>query len=452
MKPKPISGFSKLSKRGKIRWLVENFFTHPAEVARELKSFWHGDEQKQKIFDEFSENTLSNYYLPYGVSPNMQINGKIYCVPMVIEESSVVAAASSAAKFWLHRGGFKAEVLSTKKEGQVHFEWTGDIEQLRAVFPDLKSHLLENSSHLTANMRKRGGGILDVELLDLTHLEEHYYQLKVTFETCDSMGANFINSILECFAQILKDYMACCDRFAAAQREVNIIMAILSNYTPECVVRASVECPVEELGQFPNGMTAETFAQKFEKAVRIARVDVHRATTHNKGIFNGIDAVALATGNDFRAIEAGGHTYAARDGQYRSLSQAEVRDGIFRFWLDIPLAVGTVGGLTALHPLARRSLEMLGSPSATELMQIIAAVGLAQNFAAVRSLVTTGIQKGHMKMHLRNILNHLEASEREVKEALVHFHDKVVSFTAVRDFLHLSREQNKQAAYAYKKR
>jgi hydroxymethylglutaryl-CoA reductase len=198
------------------------------------------------------------------------------------------------------------------------------------------------------------------------------------------------------------------------------------------------------LGNFEAGedcLDPKVFADKFVKALRIAHLDPHRATTHNKGIFNGIDAVAIATGNDFRAIEACGHTYAARDGQYRSLSNAEVKDGVFRFWLDIPLAVGTVGGLTALHPLAKRSLEMLGSPSAMELMQIIAATGLAQNFAAVKSLVTTGIQTGHMKMHLMNILNHLEASEKEVMEALSFFRDKLVSFTSVREFLHLLRAQ-----------
>jgi hydroxymethylglutaryl-CoA reductase len=186
-------------------------------------------------------------------------------------------------------------------------------------------------------------------------------------------------------------------------------------------------------------MDPTTFANKFTKALRIAHLDVHRATTHNKGIFNGVDAVALATGNDFRAIESCGHTYAARSGQYRSLSHAEIKYGVFRFWLDLPLAVGTVGGLTSLHPLAKRSLEMLGKPSADELMMIIAAAGLAQNFAAVRSLVTTGIQKGHMKMHLMNILNHLEASEKEAFEVLAHFKDKLVSFTAVREFLTVLR-------------
>lgn len=438
--PKIVSGFSKLSKRGKLRWLAENFFSNPEEVARELKSFWYGDPQKQKIFDEFSENTITNYYLPYGVCPNVMINGEVFCVPMVIEESSVVAAASSAAKFWMDRGGFKAEVLSTKKVGQVHFEWHGDVKKLQKLMPEIVRQIHTDTAHITCNMKKRGGGIVDINLEDMSHLEDNYYQLNMTFETCDSMGANFINSTLEESARILKNFLSGQSNLSSKEREVNIIMAILSNYTPECLVRASVECNLEDLGYFcDNEMTPETFAYKFEKALKIASIDTYRATTHNKGIFNGIDAVVIATGNDFRAIEACGHAYAARDGQYRSLSYCEVKEGKFRFWLDIPLAIGTVGGLTNLHPLAKRSLEMLGTPSAEQLMKIIATVGLAQNFAAVRSLITTGIQKGHMKMHLMNILNHLEATEKEIKEAVVYFADKIVSFTAVREFLQLLR-------------
>ncbi|MEZ5039633.1 MAG: hydroxymethylglutaryl-CoA reductase [Saprospiraceae bacterium] len=435
MQGKTISGFSKLSKRGKLRWVAEHFFKDPELVIRELTSFWHKDEKQQKILDDFSENTISNFILPYGIAPNLLVNDKTYAVPMVIEESSVVAAAASAAKFWLSRGGFKAEVIDTRKLGQVHFSWQGDGEKLKALFPEIKKVLRSDAAHLSKNMELRGGGILSIELLNLSHLEPDYFQLKVAFETCDSMGANFINSILEQFGKSLQTFVANHEGFTAQEQELDIIMSILSNYTPECLVRTWVECPVEQLKGACKNLNAQTFADKFNKAVRIARIDPYRATTHNKGIFNGIDAVVLATGNDFRAIEACGHTYAARDGQYRSLSQCEVKDGVFRFWMDIPLALGTVGGLTKLHPLAHRSLELLGHPSAKELMMVIAATGLAQNFAAVRSLVTTGIQQGHMKMHLLNMLNHLGASEQEVKAALVFFTDKVVSFSAVREFL-----------------
>ena len=440
MEKKRISGFSKLSKRGKIKWVVENFFKDPENVMRELMSYWHKNEDQQRILDGFSENTISNYYLPYGVAPNFVINEKTYAVPMVTEESSVVAAASSAAKFWMQRGGFKAEVISTRKLGQVHFSWKGAIQKLESVFEDLKQELRKDAAEITANMEKRGGGVLDIHLIDMSHLEPYYYQLKVSFETCDSMGANFINSVLEQFGRTLKRFVQTHYIFDTSEKDLDIIMAILSNYTPECLVRVWVECPVENL-KGVNGMAPEVFAEKFCKAVRIAHIDPHRATTHNKGIFNGIDAVVLATANDFRAIEACGHTYAARDGQYRSLSYCAVEEDQFKFWMDLPLALGTVGGLTKLHPIARRSLELLGDPNAHELMRIIAATGLAQNFAAIRSLVTDGIQKGHMKMHLMNILNHFEASELEVKEAIVYFKDKVVSFSAVREFLNLVREK-----------
>jgi hydroxymethylglutaryl-CoA reductase len=182
-------------------------------------------------------------------------------------------------------------------------------------------------------------------------------------------------------------------------------------------------------------MDAHELADRFRTAVRIAEIDPYRATTHNKGIFNGIDAVILATGNDFRAIEACGHAFAARDGQYRSLSSCTIENDILRFELKIPLAIGTVGGLTALHPLAKLSLELLENPSARELMMIIACTGLAQNFAAVRSLVTTGIQAGHMKMHLTNILNHLQATDEEATRAVEHFSTQAITFSGVRDFL-----------------
>lgn len=438
---KSISGFSKLSKRKKLRWIVENFFKDPENVMRELMSYWHQNEDQQKILDGFSENTISNYYLPYGVAPNFLINDKTYCVPMVTEESSVVAAASSAAKFWSTRGGFKAEVLSTKKIGQVHFSWNGNFQRLQQLFEDLKTQLHKDVEHITHNMRKRGGGVLDIELLDMRHLDDEYYQLKVKFETCDSMGANFINSVLEAFGETLKAFIENHSDIPNDEKEVDVIMAILSNYTPECIVRCTVSCPIDNLGSFPDGMDAQAFAKKFCKAIKIARVDTYRATTHNKGIFNGIDAVVMATANDFRAVESCGHTYAARDGQYRSLSYCTLENGQFKFWLDLPIALGTVGGLTKLHPIAKRSLELLGNPTAKELMQIVCATGLAQNFAAIKSLVTTGIQQGHMKMHLMNILNHLKATESEQASATAHFEDKVVSFTAVQQFLEDHRKK-----------
>lgn len=440
MQEKQITGFSKKSKQEKLRWVTGAFTEHPAQAEAELSSFWHPDERLQRIIDGFSENTISNFPIPYGIAPNFLINGKTYAVPMAIEESSVVAAASSAAKYWMDRGGFHAQVHATVKLGQVHFYWPGDSSRLHRLFPRIEQQLRQDAAYLTANMEQRGGGITGIELLDLNNLEPHLYQLRGSFETCDSMGANFINSVLEEFAASLERFLQNCAELPQPERRVEVVMSILSNYTPDCIASAWVECPVEQLGDPGKEAEARIMAERFRKAVRIAQIDPYRAATHNKGIFNGIDAVVLATANDFRAVEACAHTYAARDGQYRSLSHCRIENGMFRFQLDVPLALGSVGGLTKLHPLAARSLEILGHPSAAELMMIVASVGLAQNFAAVRSLVTTGIQKGHMRMHLMNILNHLGAAEADIQAACAHFADKVVSFSAVRDFLAQRRE------------
>ncbi len=429
-----IKGFSKLLKEEKLK-LVAEYFENPGEVVSLLKSFWHIDESQQKLFDEFSENTITNFYIPYGISPNVIINGHNYLVPMVIEESSVVAAASAAAKFWSERGGFHAEIIDTKKIGQVHFSWSGNTITLFNLMPTLKERLIESVKHITANMEKRGGGIVDIELIDMTAEIDNYYQLMVKFDTRDSMGANFINSVLEEFGQTLRAFMNEQVQLSAEERQVEIIMAILSNYTPECTVKVWVECDFDALENVDESLSGEAFARKFEKAVNIAQVDVYRATTHNKGIYNGIDAVAIATGNDFRAIEAAGHTFAARNGRYQSLSKVEIEENRFRFILEVPLAMGTVGGLTSLHPLAKQSLEMLGNPSAPELMSIAAVMGLANNFAAVKSLTTKGIQAGHMKMHLFNILNHFKASEAEKSAAVEHFKDQKVSFSSVGQYI-----------------
>ena len=434
-KQKTISGFSKLPKVGKLKWLAENFFKDPQATIEELRSYWHSDDNQQKILDGFSENTISNFPMPFGVAPNFLIDGKPYAIPMVIEESSVVAAASMAAKYWMTRGGFKTTILGTVKIGQVHFKWYGDGARLREIFSEIKSKLIEDAKTITANMDKRGGGILDIELVDFTDKEEGLYQLRCSFETCDSMGANFINSVLEQFGKSLQLFIEEHPKTSGQANKLMIIMCILSNFTPNCVVRAEVSCPISDLGTMGSDLDSEALAYKFWTAIRIAEIDPYRATTHNKGIFNGIDAVVLATGNDFRAIEACGHAYASKDGQYQSLSHCTIEDDVFRFWIDIPLAVGTVGGLTSLHPIAKKSLELLGNPSAEELMKVIAVTGLAQNFAAVRSLITTGIQSGHMKMHLVNILHQLNANDDQIKNAVIHFDDKVVSFSAVRDFL-----------------
>lgn len=436
-----ISGFSKLSKEEKINWIANTYFSDSLQAVNLIKNYWNSDEKLQQLHDEFIENTITNFYLPFGVAPNFLINKRAYTIPMVIEESSVVAAASKAAKYWANRGGFKATVLNTEKIGQVHFIYNGDTSKLIKFFEAIKIKLFEATESVTKNMQKRGGGILNIELRDKTDVMENYFQLHATFETKDSMGANFINTCLEQFAKTMKAEAQFFDDFTD-EEHITIVMSILSNYVPNCIVRAEVSCKVEELKDKKID-NPYLFAEKFVQAVRIAEVEPFRAVTHNKGIMNGIDAVVLATGNDFRAVEAGIHAYASKSGQYSSLSHAKIENGIFSFWMEIPLALGTVGGLTSLHPLVKLSLEMLEKPSSQELMQIVAVAGLAQNFAALRSLTTTGIQEGHMKMHLNNILNQFEANEEERKMIEHHFKTNPVTHASVVEFIEDIRKYTK---------
>jgi hydroxymethylglutaryl-CoA reductase len=438
---KPISGFSKLSKSKKIDWIVNTYLSNNKFAKQIIEQYWNSNDKIQQLHDEFIENTITNYYLPFGVAPNFLINNKLYTIPMAIEESSIVAAASKSAKFWLDRGGFKTKVLSTTKIGQVHFMYFGNPSKLSSYFNQIKSKLLDDVKPITKNMELRGGGVIDIELKDKTEDIKGYYQLHASFETLDAMGANFINSCLEQFAKTFKDDALNFKDFSTEEKNIQIVMSILSNYVPDCLVRAEVSCKIEDLNE-DKDISPEEFASKFIQAVNIAEVEPYRAVTHNKGIMNGIDAVVLATGNDFRAVEAGVHAYASRNGTYSSLTHSKIENGIFYFWMEIPLALGTVGGLTGLHPLVKLALELLDNPSAKDLMQIVAVAGLAQNFAALRSLTTTGIQKGHMKMHLMNILNQFEANDFEKATVIEYFKTHTVSHNAVVDVLQNLRVKN----------
>ena len=429
----PILGFSKKTKDEKIDWLVSTYLNNDSDSKNVLRQYWNNNTKLQKLHDGFIENTVSNYYLPFAIAPNFLINGGLFAIPMVIEESSVVAAASNTAKFWLERGGFETEVISTTKNGQIHINFYGDDVAIQTFFSETKSILIESISEIEKNMKKRGGGLLDIILVNATDSLEGYYQLHCTFETSDAMGANFINTCLEEIAKTLESTSKLYIDFISKNTFPEIVMSILSNYVPECLVKAQVSCPVEEMST--NGMDGKTFVSKFIRAVEIAKVDKRRAVPHNKGIMNGIDAVILATGNDFRSVEAGIHAYASKDGDYTSLTDAKIENGDFIFSIEIPLAIGTIGGLTGLHPLVNFGLSLLQKPSAKKLMQIIAVAGLAQNFAALSSLVTTGIQKGHMKMHLANILNNLDVTQTDTVKALAHFKDHAVTHGSVADFI-----------------
>lgn len=422
-----VRGFSKLNRKEKIQY-IQNNFPLTSDLEKITDHYCHSSDQS--VFDDFSENTLSNFYLPYGVAPNFLIDGNRYVLPMVIEESSVVAAAARAAAFWANHGGFKTTVHDTVKMGHIWFQWSGETKILENQNPTLQTYLAASIKEMTISMEQRGGGITDIQFIAQPELP-NVWQMQVSFKTADSMGANFINTCLEAMKQPLMNYFD-----ERNLPEVEIIMAILSNHTPQCLVTCEVSCKVEDLTPYAAGFSNKEFTQRFQLSMEIAHHNTDRAVTHNKGIYNGVDAIVLATGNDFRAVEAAGHAYAARDGQYRSLSKCEVtEEGEFKLSLTIPLALGTVGGLTRLHPLAALSMEILQNPSAEELMSIAASAGLANNFSAVASLVTTGIQKGHMKLHLSNILTSFNATAEEKSKAEIYFKSETVSIQKVREFL-----------------
>ena len=434
--PNKIIGFSKLSRVEKIDWLSKNILDDSHQVKLILDKYLNSNKDIQAIHDSFSENSISNFYLPYSVSPNFLINDKIYTVPLVTEESSVVAALSNAAKFWFDKGGFKTEVKSFTKKGQIHFSFDGDKNILEEFIKINEKEILKSTDIIAKNMKKRGGGISSIQLIDKTDELKNYFQLSVDFNTSDSMGANFINSCLESMSKKIEELSD--EYFKKNNYCINIIMSILSNYTPDCIVESYAECDINDLVDIAN-IEPKEFAEKMKYAFDIAKIDISRAVTHNKGIMNGIDAILIATGNDFRAVEAGIHAYASSNSKYQSLSECSISGNRFRLSLKIPLSVGTVGGITDLHPLVKLSLQILDNPSSKDLMCIIASVGLAQNFAAVKSLITSGIQEGHMKMHLINLLIKNNASEEQIKKAKTYFLNKEINSSSVNQFLKLNK-------------
>jgi hydroxymethylglutaryl-CoA reductase len=426
-------GFSKLSKEEKIKWVNETFFNSDFESLELIKKYWNEDKSFQKLHDEFAENTLTNFYLPLGVAPNFIIDNKNYTIPMVTEESSVVAAASKAAKYWSTRGGFKSTVISTTKTGQIHFKFNGSSKKIETFFISIKNKLEDSCKEITKNMNKRGGGIININLLNKTNSIKDYFQIAVKFDTVDSMGANFINSCLEQIALTFETEFNESNIFNKSDK-LKIIMSILSNYTPECVVKVELKSKISNL-KSKDISDPENFAKKFVEAVEIAENDISRAVTHNKGIMNGIDAVVIATGNDFRAVEAAIHAYASKYGSYMSLTHAKIENDEFVYWIEIPISIGTVGGIINLHPMVKWCLNLLQKPNSKQLMSIIGAAGLAQNFAAIKSLITSGIQVGHMKMHLINILNSLGADEYEKTKIIQYFKANKVTFNSVKTAL-----------------
>lgn len=343
--------------------------------------------------DKMIENVFGVFALPFAIVPNFVINGQDCIVPLVVEEASIVAALSSAARLARETGGFVTECDESLLIGQIHVTGVTDRDAALASLRASASDLIDAADKVHPRLRARGGGVRGVEFRALELPDgSPLLAVHVLVDTCDAMGANLVNTICELIAPLITDISG-----------GDVALRILSNLTDRSIVKARVSYSPATLAG--NGMNGEFVRDGIVLASNIARVDPHRATTHNKGIMNGIDALAIATGNDWRAIEAGAHAYAARNGSYSPLAQWSVGTrGELLGEIEIPLKTGIVGASSALNPAVAIGLAVAAPASAQQLSAMMAAVGLAQNFSALRALVTSGIQKGHMKLHARGIV------------------------------------------------
>lgn len=348
-----------------------------------------------ELADKMIENVVGTYPLPLGLGLNFLINGKDYVIPMAIEEPSVVASASFMAKIIRDAGGFKTESTGRTMIGQIQVVGCADFQLAKETLLNHKEALIEACNISYPSIVKRGGGAKDMDIRILNETSESKYEqmlvLHMYIDTCDAMGANIINTMVESIAPTVEELA-----------NGKVYLRILSNYADRSVAKATCVIPPHLL--VGDGYSGEEVRDGIVHAYEFAASDPYRAVTHNKGIMNGIDPVVIATGNDWRAVEAGAHAYAARSGVYTSMTTWFIDEaGNLVGELELPMSIGTVGGATRVHPMAKLSLEILGTESAEELAQIIVAVGLAQNLGALKALVTDGIQKGHMALHSRSV-------------------------------------------------
>jgi hydroxymethylglutaryl-CoA reductase len=383
-----IPGFYRLSPQERLRE-VRSLAGLTAEQTAALSGGMGLDvEQANRI----SENVVGVFGVPLGIAVNFLVNGRDYLVPMAVEEPSVVAAASHAAKIVRERGGFQAEARSSEMIGQIQVLGLSDLEEAGERLLGERDALLSLANQQDPVLVGLGGGAKDLLIRALPDtLAGPMLVVHLIYDCLDAMGANSINSALEALAPLVEDLTG-----------GHVLLRILSNLADRRVAWAQAVVPAAALAA--EGFEGQQVAERIFRAYALAEVDPYRAATHNKGIMNGIDAVLLATGNDWRAVEAGAHAYAARWGRYGSLSTWEMDEhGDLVGTLELPLAVGIVGGATKAHPAARAALKVLGVGSARELAEVIASVGLAQNLAALRALATEGIQRGHMELHARSV-------------------------------------------------
>ena len=390
-----LPGFAKLSPTERIEALLkEGLLTwDEAQILKEQKGL------PLSIADQLTENVLSTFDLPFSLAPYFLINGRDYVLPMVTEEPSVVAAASFAAKLIQRSGGFTTQVHQRQMIGEIALTDVKDVEMANKRILEDKETLLQLANEAYPSIVKRGGGARDLWVEN----KGDFLIVYLAVDPKEAMGANMLNTMLEALTDRIQE-------LSSGQA----LMAILSNLATRSLV--SARCTIDFKALSRNPEEAIEIAHRMELASQLAQVDPYRAATHNKGIFNGIDALVLATGNDWRAIEAGGHAYAAQSGRYKGLTQWKNQPEEKKLYgeITLPMPVATKGGSIGLNPTVQVSHRLLGEPSAIELAGIIASLGLAQNFAALKALVTTGIQAGHMKLQARSLALLAGAKEEEV--------------------------------------
>ena len=392
------NGFSKKSYHERLELLRAQALLSP-EKQRSLEQ----DEQVSlAVADQLSENVVGTFSLPYSIIPELLVNGQDYTVPYVTEEPSVVAAASYASKIIKRAGGFTAQVHERQMIGQVALYQVDDPELAQEKIASKKAELLELANQAYPSIVKRGGGARGLHVEQIKG-ETDFLVVYLHVDTQEAMGANMLNTMLEALKPVLEELS-----------QGQSLMGILSNYATDSLVTASCRVAFRYLSSQKD--QGREIAEKIALASQFAQSDPYRAATHNKGIFNGIDAILIATGNDWRAIEAGAHAFASRDGRYQGLSRWTLdmeREELIGE-MTLPMPVATKGGSIGLNPRVALSHELLGNPSAKELAQIIVSIGLAQNFAALKALVSTGIQQGHMKLQAKSLALLAGASESEV--------------------------------------
>ena len=392
------NGFSKKSYQERLELLKAQALLSPERQ----ESLEQDEQMSVTVSDQLSENVVGTFSLPYSLVPEVLVNGQEYTVPYVTEEPSVVAAASYASKIIKRAGGFTAQVHQRQMIGQVALYQVANPEQAQEKIASKKAELLEIANQAYPSIVKRGGGARDLHVEQIKG-QTDFFVVYLHVDTQEAMGANMLNTMLEALKPVLEELS-----------QGQSLMGILSNYATDSLVTASCRIAFRYLSRQKD--QGREIAEKIALASQFAQADPYRATTHNKGIFNGIDAILIATGNDWRAIEAGAHAFASRDGHYQGLSswRLDLETEELVGEMTLPMPVATKGGSIGLNPRVALSHELLGNPSAKELAQIIVSIGLAQNFAALKALVSTGIQQGHMKLQAKSLALLAGASESEV--------------------------------------